>query len=123
MLLILCYRLNSQSKKLQPHLLKPNMDLIDVKTFLRLVINRIPKHIKHDHGLCISNLNNLLTTEKFSILKSSHEQIDIIWTKEDTVNMEVFITIHSITIKDYTYIIPPFYTCTIPTHLHPHAVA
>ena len=99
------------------------MDLIDVKSFLRHIINKTAKHIKHDHGLCISNLSSLIDKEPFTILKATNEQIDIVWKKDTQILMEANVRIESITIKDYTYVIPPFYTCQLPTHLHPHAVA
>jgi hypothetical protein len=98
------------------------MDLIDVKFYLRLVINRVPKHIKHEHGLCITNLGFLLDSQPFTILSATHEQVDIQW-KTEAVLMDVSLTSNNITIKDYTYIIPPFYKCTFPTHLHLHAAA
>jgi len=83
-----------------------------VSGFLTWWVNKTPKYVKHDHGLCIARLDTLLKYKPFSIVTNTPDSIHIQW-KEDIIEMDLYIMNDSITIKDYTYIIPPFYECTI----------
>jgi len=84
-----------------------------VTIFLKSWINTIPRYIKHEHGLCIAKLNELLTKSVLEVLQITEGSIHVQWKPYTIVNMDVYIMNDSITIKDYTYIIPPFYECTI----------
>lgn len=93
------------------HLEDPTPESIN--NFLKGWINTIPKHIRHDHGLCIGKLNTLVSSFTPNIIEVNEGSIYVHWTPYEILHMELRIMNDSITIKDYTYVIPPYYECTI----------
>ena len=85
----------------------------NIKEFLTQWITTIPRHVKHEHGLCIAKLGEILKNHLIIILEKTEEYILIHWKPYTNVNMELRIMKDSIIIKDYTYIILPFYECSI----------
>ena len=83
-----------------------------VSEFLTWWVNKTPRYVKHDHGLCIVKLDELLKNSRLAIIDATSESIHVQW-KKDIIEMDLYIMNDSLTIKDYTYIVPPFYECTI----------
>jgi len=81
--------------------------------FLKKWIDTIPRFVRHDHGLCIAKLNEFVNNNTLQIVESNNQRIHVQWKPHSEVHMELYIMKDSITIKDYTYVIPPFYQCTI----------
>ena len=94
-----------------------------VTNFLKSWIKIIPRYIKHDHGLCIAKLNDLLTKATLQLISVKEMSIHVQWKPHTIVYMDLYIMNDSITIKDYTYVIPPFYECKIPFNPLLHAPA
>lgn len=93
--------------------LSNTQNIEDIIEFLKDWIVKIPRYIKHDHGPCIVNLNKFITNYKPSIIESTPDNIHIQWKVYDIIKIDLRIMKDSIYIKDYTYIIPPYYECTI----------
>ena len=89
----------------------PNVEVIS--GFLTWWVNKTPRYVKHDHGLCIVRLDELLKNSKLAIIDTTPESIHVQWKTDNTIQMDLYIMNDSLTIRDYTYIIPPFYECTI----------
>lgn len=84
-----------------------------VSGFLTWWVNKTPRYVKHDHGLCIVKLDELLKSSTLSITETTSESIHVQWMTNNILEMDLYIMNDSLTIKDYTYIVPPFYECTI----------
>jgi len=84
-----------------------------VSGFLTWWVNKTPRYVKHDHGLCIVKLDELLKNSTLTITETTSESIRVQWMSNNTIEMDLYIMNDSLTIKDYTYIVPPFYECTI----------
>jgi hypothetical protein len=93
--------------------LADNASTEDIIEFLKDWITKIPRYIKHDHGPCIVNLNKFITNFKPIIVEKTPDYIHIQWKLYDIIKIELRIMKDSIAIKDYTYIIPPYYECCI----------
>ena len=89
-----------------------NPTIESVSGFLIWWVNKTPRYVKHDHGLCIARLDELLKNSRLAIVDVTSESIHVQW-KKDIIEMDLYIMNDSLTIKDYTYIVPPFYECTI----------